>query len=119
MRKRSAIKKSSAEIPPSSRRKQSEKKRNRGYTISEHDPDLVGTQFTFSWGREHIQPVQFNGFDLGPWEVTLTLRPGESIDDLHLRATEYLDAIADREYKHKLPRFLNRIKDAVKQAKDH
>lgn len=55
--------------------------------------------------------------DLGPWEVTLTLRPNETISDLHKRATAYLDQIAEKEYNHKLPEFLKRIKDAGKKAR--
>ena len=96
-----------------------EKKCNHGYTIDEYDPDLVGSQFLFSWGREHIQPVEFNGMDIGPWEVRLTLRPNETIAQLHVRASSYLDQIAEKEYNRKLPKFLERIKTASNEARGY
>jgi hypothetical protein len=48
--------------------------------------------------------------DIGPYEVRLTLRPGETVEDLRQKAMKYLDAIADREYNRKLDNFLKRIK---------
>jgi hypothetical protein len=120
MRKKKIKKKVTEQTQSSPQQTSSDEKCNHDYTIDDYDPDLVGTEFLFTWPREHVQPIQFHGMDIGPYEVRLTLRPSETVESLRLRAMKYLDAIAEREYTRKLDNFLKRIKttqDIVKASK--
>lgn len=65
-----------------------------------------------SWGKEHIQPFRFQGMDIGPFEMTVTIREGETPIEAFRRAREQLDAMAEEEYALKLPRFRERVRES-------
>lgn len=38
------------------------------------------TELTITWGGESIQPCPYNNFQVGPIEVKVSLRPGETVE---------------------------------------
>jgi hypothetical protein len=46
------------------------------------------------WGAEYFQIVQYNGFTVGPFEATTTVRDGETVVDALLRLHADLAAAA-------------------------
>lgn len=74
--------------------------------------DYEGTQLTVAYGREHIQPFRFQGFDVGPFEMTVTVQAGETPLQAKRRAMVHLVAMAEEEYREKLPRFQQRIRES-------
>lgn len=87
------------------------------YSIDEHDSSLVGSELRLSWGREHLQPIEFHGLDIGPFEMTLTVRDGESISDVYEKGMNVLDQIAERAYIRKRKRYIERIKEMSEYVK--
>ena len=81
--------------------------------LSEDDHEYEGEPIDVTWGREHVQPVQYNGMDIGPFSMTTKIRKGETPVSAAARAMLQLDAIAQNEFKTKLPAFLQRIRDAA------
>lgn len=71
-----------------------------------------GEELRVSWGKEHIQPFRFQGMDIGPFEMTVTIKEGESPLDAFRRARVQLDAMAEEEYRLKLPRFQQRVRES-------
>lgn len=48
------------------------------------------------WGRECIQPIPYNEFEVGPFEATAVVRPGETITQAAQRVYAELDAFATK-----------------------
>lgn len=65
-----------------------------------------------AYGREHIQPFRFNGLDIGPFEMTVTIRAGETPLQAKRRAMVHLVAMAEEEFREKLPRFKQRVRES-------
>lgn len=74
-------------------------------------------ELTVTWGRQHVQPVQYQGMDVGPFSLTLRLREGETLQQAYNRGMARLEEMARRDYEHRLPKFIDRIRDAVSQAR--
>ena len=70
--------------------------------------DYAGTKLLVTWGKEHIQPVRFQGLDVGPFDMTVVVQDGESPLDAYHRGIRHLNAIAEAEYETKLPAFIKR-----------
>lgn len=66
-----------------------------------------------TWGREHIQPVRFQGMDVGPFDMTVVVQDGETPLGAYRRGIKRLNEIAEVEYQSKLPTFLKRCRDAA------
>ena len=64
-----------------------------------------------TWGKEHIQPVRFQGMDIGPFAMTLPIMQGETPGQCKRRAMAQLNAMAEEELAEKKPRFIQRCKD--------
>jgi hypothetical protein len=52
---------------------------------------MTGDTITVTWGEEHYQVTQYNGFRLGPFTVTVTVQPGETDEAAWARANTLLD----------------------------
>ena len=76
------------------------------------DVDYTGDQLTVTWGREHIQPIQFNGCDVGPFSMTVMIGNNESPAQAAARAMRWLDCIAAEEMRRKIPEFLSHVREA-------
>jgi hypothetical protein len=84
----------------------------------EEPGEFDAAELTVTWGREHVQPVQFCGLDLGPFSMTVRVRAGETTQAAASRAFSALDVIAEAEYRRKLPQFLARVREAGLAARD-
>lgn len=77
------------------------------------DTDYTGTQLTVHWGREHIQPMKFQGMDLGPFSMEVVVHKGETPFEASRRAMRHMNQMAEAELGTKLPRFIQRCKGAA------
>ncbi len=66
-----------------------------------------------TWGREHLQPVQYQGLDIGPFSMTVVVQKGETPLMAKRRAMKHLNEMGKDELQAKLPAFLKRVKDAA------
>jgi hypothetical protein len=48
-----------------------------------------------TWGREKFSPVSYNDFDIGPFEATGTVQPGETVGQAQARVYAELEAFAE------------------------
>ncbi len=80
-------------------------------------PDGTVIDLLVTWGREHVQPVQFQGMDIGPFAMTVRVQSGESPAEVYRRTMVVLDQLAEANYQQKLPRFLERVKDSSSGAR--
>lgn len=64
------------------------------------------------YGREHVQIARFNGMDIGPFEMTVTVLEGETPLDAKRRAMVHLVAMAEEEFREKLPRYKQRLRES-------
>lgn len=76
-----------------------------------------GDRFTLTWGKEHFGPVQYQSFEVGPFDVSITIRPGETVNEARSRGRAFLARVAREEYETKLEGFLARLKDAAAKAR--
>lgn len=72
---------------------------------------IPGGAISFSWGREHYQPIQFHGFDVGPFEITTPINGEVDIVRVQAGVMDVLDGIAKREFERKRVEYLARVKD--------
>lgn len=52
--------------------------------------------------------------DVGPFEITIRIREGETPIQAKRRAMVHLNQMAEDEYQEKLPRFLERVAEAAR-----
>lgn len=74
--------------------------------------DYTGTPLLVTWGKEHIQPLRFQGMDLGPFAMTVVIEEGETPLAAMRRAMRQMNAMAEEQLAEKMPRFVQRCKDA-------
>lgn len=77
--------------------------------IDDH-ADYEGTSIDVTWGKEHTQPVQYQGLDIGPFSMTVVVHKGETPLRAKRRAMQHLNLMAEEEYQLKLPKFIERCK---------
>jgi len=65
-----------------------------------------------TWGKEHIQPLRFQGMDIGPFAMTVVIEKDETPLAAYRRAIRQMNIMAEEELDTKLPRFVQRCKDA-------
>ena len=65
---------------------------------------------TFVWGREHYQPIQYHGFDVGPFELCVSIDGEADIEKVQDGAMAILDEIAKREFIKKRDAYLERVR---------
>ena len=57
------------------------------------------------WGPMKIAPIQFNNFDVGPFEMETEVKPGETHEEAFDRAYAECEKMARRSYAEKLKLF--------------
>ncbi len=78
--------------------------------------DYTGTPITVTWGKEHVQPIRFQGMDIGTFSMTVTVIYGETPVQAKRRAMVHLNAMAEEEADEKMPRFIARCRKAEREA---
>jgi hypothetical protein len=78
---------------------------------------------TVTWPREHFQPIEFHGMDLGPFSMSVTIQRGETPEEAHDRGMRRLGHMADDLFPRKLEAYLDRVgsvdKAVRKRARRH
>lgn len=69
---------------------------------------MTGDQITVTWGEEHYQVTQYNGFRVGPFSVTVTVQLGESDDAAFKRGWDLLEKHAMKVFQAKRNGFAER-----------
>lgn len=69
-------------------------------------------QIRVVWGEEVIQPIQYNGFRVGPIEVLVDVMPGEDAGEVYERTFAWLDQLGKDQFRRKVSGFLGRIAEA-------
>lgn len=75
--------------------------------------DYTGTTVHVTWGKEHIQPLRFQGLDIGPFAMDVVVLEGETPLQAKRRAMAHLNEMAEDELREKMPRFIQRCQDAA------
>ena len=70
-------------------------------------------------GKEHFQPIQYHGLDIGPFTVRLQLTDGETFEQAHTRAFKLLRKLADRELKARVPAYLEKVTKVASMVLDY
>lgn len=68
-----------------------------------------GETFTVTWGMEKISPVQFNSFDVGPFQATGTVQSGEPLEAAMARVYNDLTTFANAARDAKALAFLEAL----------
>lgn len=69
-------------------------------------------QIRVVWGEEVHQPIQYNGFRVGPIEVLVEVLPGESAAEVYERTYAWLDSLGKDQFRRKVSGFLGRLAEA-------
>lgn len=69
----------------------------------------AGDKFTFTFGAESFSPVAYNSFTVGPFSATVTVRKGEGVEDVYLRAYQILQQIFEVEFKLKRKQYFQHL----------
>jgi len=64
---------------------------------------------TFTLGKQHFSPIQYNNFEVGPFECRLQPKSGETYGEMLERATDLLEEMFDQEFERSLNKFLDRL----------
>ena len=67
--------------------------------------DYTGTKLLVTWGKELLQPVSFNSLSIGPFDMVVVIRDGETPMQAYKRAMVHLTAIAAADLEVRLPAF--------------
>ena len=67
---------------------------------------------TVTWGEEVLQPIQYNGFRVGPLTITAPILPGETVLQAYHRLWTMLDKLGREQFDRKLSGWLERVKAA-------
>ncbi len=80
-------------------------------------PEMGGDEVTIILAAEKFAPVQYHSFDIGPFMVKTTTRPGETLTDARKRVMPELRRQAEEEFKERLTEHLERVRRAASQAR--
>ena len=64
---------------------------------------------TFTKGKEHYAPIQYQSFEVGPYDVTLQPREDETYREMLTRANGLLDELFEEEFERQLNLFMDRL----------
>ena len=86
--------------------------------VDESDPAgfklTQGGQISVTWGEEVLQPVQFNGFRVGPISMTAPILPGETPREAYERVWNALNELAEKQFVAKAKTFGDHFAQAKK-----
>lgn len=77
------------------------------------------TSIRVVWGEETIHPIQYNGYRVGPLEVTVEVKPGEDPDAVYEKTWAWLDKLGRDQNRRKVEGFLARLAEASKVTKQN
>ena len=81
------------------------------------EDDEGGDEVTVILAAEKFAPVQYHSFDIGPFMVKTTRRPGETLGEVRARVWPELRAMATAEFAERLPEHLARVRAAATAAR--
>ncbi len=61
--------------------------------------------------------MQYNGFRCGGFELVVDVLPGESVEEVHDRTWQMMEALGKKQFEAKLEGFLGRLKVAGQRAR--
>lgn len=79
--------------------------------------DQEQKQITLTYGEQLFAPIQYNSFRVGPFTLTVTVRPGETASAATARGLKVLGEVAAAAYKEARDDFFARAKDAANAAR--
>jgi hypothetical protein len=77
----------------------------------------AGAVVTVTWGEEVLQPVQYNGFRVGPITVSMPVLSGESIAQAYERVWQIVDGLGQRQFQAKLDGWKARLREAAAEVR--
>jgi hypothetical protein len=81
------------------------------------EDDEGGDEVTVVLAAEKFAPVQYHSFDVGPFMVKTTRRPGETLREVRARVMPELCAQQEAEFNERLPLHLARVRSAATAAR--
>lgn len=75
----------------------------------------AGQVVSATWAKEQFQPMQYHGFEVGPFQATTVVREGESIASATLRLHRELAGCARQAFEEKLREYVGRL-DEIQAA---
>ena len=66
-------------------------------------------RLTVVWGEEYFQPVQYNGFKVGPFSLEVDIQQGVTVEATYHAAWIILDQLARKQFDEKLDAYLDRL----------
>lgn len=69
-------------------------------------------QISVTWGEQVIQPIQYNGFRVGPLSMTADVLPHETPREAYARVWRILDDLAREQFDAALQNFIRNAKAA-------
>lgn len=81
------------------------------------EEDEGGDVVTVVLAAEKFAPIQYHSFDVGPFMVQTTRRPGETIKEVWARVMPILRALQEEEFRQRLPEHLSRVRAAGSAAR--
>lgn len=76
-----------------------------------------GDVLTVTMGKEVIYPVKYNGFEVGPLSMTVTVRKGETAASAYDRARGVLEQLYETELDLQLKQFVEHLDKARAQVR--
>ena len=76
-----------------------------------------GVQVMVTLGVEKFAPVQYQSFDVGPFSVTLTTQPGETVQEAMSRGLAMLYIVQRADFEARSKAFLERVRLAAGAAR--
>lgn len=71
-----------------------------------------GDKFTFTKGAETFCPVPYNSFTVGPFSTTVTVRKGESMEEVYVRAYRFLMQVFEADFEIQKKQFWERLAES-------
>jgi hypothetical protein len=72
----------------------------------------AGQVITVVYAAQKFSPISYQTFDVGPLSMTTSVQPGETLDQSHARAWNWLKAKAKAQFVDQLADFLDNVRAA-------
>lgn len=69
-------------------------------------------RLSVTWGDEHIQPVQYNGFHVGSVALEVTVVPGQDPVVVYGEVWKLLEQLGREQFRRKLEAYVGRLKES-------
>lgn len=74
---------------------------------------MSGQMITVTWGEEVLQPIQYNGFRIGPITLSTPVKEGETVEQAYSRVWAMLAKLGERQFTDKLDTFKNHLREGA------